>query len=147
MCASWARADADNSDASKMNNIIFMAGVNKAGYINKMLAKLLYIGNIPCRMAFSKRFPRSVKGSPYAQWEEVKLSDEEERQIDGKARADNNRIFLECIDDAKEIIKEKGLKGYETGIVEIAKALFEKRASHAVYWKEKRTKEKFDATT
>jgi hypothetical protein len=97
-------------------------------------------------MAFSKRFPRSVKGSPYANWEEVRLSDEEERQIDSKARADNNRIFSECIDDARHIIAEKGLKGYETSIVAIADALFEKRASHAVYWKEKRTKEKFDET-
>jgi hypothetical protein len=95
-------------------------------------------------MAFSKRFPRSVKGSPYAQWEEIRLSDEEEKQIDENARADSIRIFSECIDDAKKLIEDKGLKGYETSIIGIAEALFEKRASHSIYWKEKKTKEKFD---
>lgn len=98
-------------------------------------------------MAFSKRYPRSVKGSPYAQWEEITLSDEEEKKIDENARADNIRIFSECIDDAKKIAAAKGLKGYETSITAMAVALFEKRASHAVYWKEKKTKEKFDGKT
>jgi hypothetical protein len=96
-------------------------------------------------MAFSKRFPRSVKGSPYAQWEEITLSDEEEKAIEEKARTDNIRILSECIDDAKKIIEDKQLKGYETTIIAIASVLFEKRASHSIYMKEKRTKEKFDS--
>jgi hypothetical protein len=117
---------------------------NAGAFINSA-EKLFKAGKHTRIMAYSKRFPRSVKGSPYAQWEEITISDDEEKQIDEKARADNIRIFSECIDDAKRIVDEKGLKGYETTITAIAVALFEKRASHSIYWKEKATKEKFDA--
>ena len=50
----------------------------------------------------------------------------------------------ECIEDAKSLIKEKGLKDYQTDILSTAVALFEKRASHSIYWKESSSKEKFD---
>ena len=50
----------------------------------------------------------------------------------------------ECVDDAKEIMKDKGLKDYQTDLVNIAISLFEKRASHSIYWKENKAKEKFD---
>jgi hypothetical protein len=36
------------------------------------------------------------------------------------------------------------LKEYQTDIVHIAISLFEKRASHSVYWKESECKKKFD---
>ena len=52
----------------------------------------------------------------------------------------------ECLDDEEEILKEKGLKGYETSLAAIATALFEKRASHVAYAKEEKAKEKFDST-
>ena len=50
----------------------------------------------------------------------------------------------ECIDDAKSLIEEKGFKGFKEDILKVAIPLFEKRASHNVYWKESRCKEKFD---
>lgn len=95
-------------------------------------------------MAFSKSFPKQSKTSAYPQWEEITLTNEEERQEEGKARSENIRLFKECVEDARSIMKEKGLKDYQTDLVNIATALFEKRASHVVYWKESKAKEKFD---
>jgi hypothetical protein len=95
-------------------------------------------------MAFSKRFPKTIKGSPYPQWEEIALSDEEEQQVEENARQENLKILQECIEDARKIAVAKNLKEYQTDIMHIAVALFEKRASHSVYWKENRCKEKFD---
>lgn len=96
-------------------------------------------------MAFSKSFPRTVEGSAYPKWEEVFLTDEEEREIEQRAREENIRIMKECIDDAKSLIEEKGFKGFKEDILKVAIPLFEKRASHIVYWKESKCKEKFDA--
>ena len=64
--------------------------------------------------------------------------------IDDAAKKENIKLIKQCIDEAKEIIKERGLKLYQTDIINIALALFEKKASHSVYWKEEKTKEKFD---
>jgi len=96
-------------------------------------------------MAFSKSFPRTVEGSAYPKWEEVFITEEEEREIEDKARAENMEILKECIDDAKACIEEKGFKGFKEDILKAAVPLFEKRASHTVYWKESKCKEKFDA--
>ncbi len=93
-------------------------------------------------MAFSKRFPKTVEGSVYPKWIEVTLHDGEEKEVEDKAKEENKKLMRECVDDAYSIVKEKGLN--ETDVANIAISLFEKRASHAVYWKEKRTKEKFD---
>jgi hypothetical protein len=41
-------------------------------------------------------------------------------------------------------MKDSALKDFQSDMVSIASALFEKRASHSVYWKESRAKEKFD---
>ncbi len=95
-------------------------------------------------MAFSKSFPRTVEGSAYPKWEEVFLTDEEEKEIEQRARKENIKIMKECIDDAKMLIEEKGFKGFKEDILKAAIPLFEKRASHAVYWKESKCKEKFD---
>jgi hypothetical protein len=97
-------------------------------------------------MPFSKSFPRTVEGSTYPHWEEVFLTEEEEKEEERKCREENIKIMKECISDAKEIVMKKTLKDYQTDIVNIAIALFEKRASHAVYWKESRAKEKFDTS-
>ena len=96
-------------------------------------------------MGFSKSFPRTVEGSAYPKWEEVFISEEEERDIDGRAREENIKIMQECIDDAKMLIEEKGFKGFKEDILKASIPLFEKRASHSVYWKESKCKEKFDA--
>ena len=95
-------------------------------------------------MPFSKSFPKHSKTSTYPQWEEIALSAEEEKEIEQKSRKENIRLFKECIEDAKSIIKEKGLKDYQTDLITIARSLFEKRSSHEIYWKENKAKEKFD---
>lgn len=95
-------------------------------------------------MGFSRRFPRDVKGSPYPVWEEVYLSAEEERALEGKQHDENLRLMAECITDAQRLAKEKGLKDFQTDVVNIALALFAQRGRHAIYWKEEAVKEKFD---
>ena len=96
-------------------------------------------------MAFSKSFPKQSKTSTYPQWEEITLTDEEEKEQEEESRAENIKLFKECVDDAKKIMQEKGLKDYQTDLIHIAISLFEKRASHEIYWKENKAKEKFDA--
>jgi DNA helicase TIP49 (TBP-interacting protein) len=95
-------------------------------------------------MPFSKSYPRTSKVSPYPHWEEIFLTEEEENLEEKKAREDNIRLMKECVEDAKALMQEKGLKDYQTDLINIAISLFEKRASHSVYWKESKAKEKFD---
>ncbi len=95
-------------------------------------------------MPFSKTFPRTIKGSNYPRWEEVFISDPEEAQEEQKCRIENIHLMKECVEDAKKIFEEKDLKRYQTDLIRTAVALFEKRASHSVYWKESKAKEKFD---
>jgi hypothetical protein len=95
-------------------------------------------------MAFSKSFAKTTEKSVYPKWVEVYLTEEEEREEEKKCREENIRLIKECIDDAKKIFAGEKLKGYETSLITLAIALFEKRASHAVYWKESKAKEKFD---
>ena len=95
-------------------------------------------------MPFSKSFPKQSKTSVYPQWEEITLTDAEEKEQEAKSRAENINLFKECIEDAKAIMQEKGLRDYQTDLISIATALFEKRASHVIYHKESKAKEKFD---
>jgi hypothetical protein len=95
-------------------------------------------------MAFSKSFPRTVKGSNYPIWEETFLTDLEEHEEEQKCRKENLRLMEECVEDAKKIIDSKKLNKYQTDMVNIAIALYDKRASHSIYWKENKAKEKFD---
>jgi hypothetical protein len=96
-------------------------------------------------MAFSKSFPKIIKGSNYPRWDEVFLTDEEERFEEVKCRQENLRLMDECINDAKAILSKQNLKPFQNDLIRIAISLFDKRASHAVYWKENKAKEKFDA--
>jgi hypothetical protein len=95
-------------------------------------------------MAFSKSFPRTTEKSTYPVWEEIYLSDDEEKQVDHETKKDSISLMRECIDDAKQIISDKGLKDYQTDVIHMAISLFEKRASHSVYKKEQKAKDKFD---
>ncbi len=95
-------------------------------------------------MPFSKSFPRNIEGKSYPVWEEVSLTEEEEHEIEKNARKRHIELMQECIDDAKLCIEEKGFKGFKEDILKVAVALFEKRASHLIYWKENKAKEKFD---
>ena len=95
-------------------------------------------------MTFSKSFPRTTDKSVYPIWEEIKLTDVEEEEQAVKTRKENIELMKECIGDAKQIISEKNLKDYQTDVIHMAIALFEKRASHLVHYKEEKAKEKFD---
>ncbi len=95
-------------------------------------------------MVFSKSFPKQSKTSTYPQWEEITLTEEEEKAEEQKSRVENIKLFKECINDAKSILIEKGLNESGSDIINVAIALFEKRASHEIYWKENKAKEKFD---
>jgi hypothetical protein len=95
-------------------------------------------------MGFSKTFPRTVKGTSYPQWEEIFLTSPEEAEVDEQARQENLGLMRECIKDAESLISELRLKRFQTSLLQIAIALFEKRASHSVYHRENRAKEKFD---
>lgn len=95
-------------------------------------------------MAFSKSFPKTIDGSNYPRWEEIFLSSEEESEQEKACRKENITVMKDCIEDAKLIFAEKNLKNFQSDLIAVAIALFEKRASHVVFWKESKTKEKFD---
>ena len=95
-------------------------------------------------MPFSKSFPKQSKTSNYPQWEEVSLTEQEEKAVEQQSQEENIKLFKECIDDAKSNLIEKGLNESQTDIMKVAISLFEKRSSHEVYWKENKAKEKFD---
>ena len=95
-------------------------------------------------MPFSKSFPKTSKTSTYPQWEEITLTDEGEKEVEQKSKQENIKLFKECIKDAKSILIEKGLNESSSDIINVAIALFEKRASHVIYHKESKAKEKFD---
>ncbi len=95
-------------------------------------------------MAFQKSFPHRTETSAYPNWKEVELTDEEEIAVEDEARRENLKLMAECISDAKQLFDKNDLKDYQSDMISVATALFEKRASHQVYWKEEAAKEKFD---
>ena len=95
-------------------------------------------------MTFSKTFPRTVKGSSYPVWEEVYLTSAEEKEIEEQSKKENIILMKECIDKAKQVLTEKRLDYDHSDVINAAIALFDKIASHAVYHKEAKAKEKFD---
>lgn len=96
-------------------------------------------------MAFSKSFPKATDKTVYPKWEEVFLTKAEEEEQERISRQENLECIKQCIDDAKEIFREKQLKPYQSDVINAAVALFEKRASHTIFYKESKAKEKFDA--
>jgi hypothetical protein len=96
-------------------------------------------------MAFSKSFPKRSDKSVYPKWDDVFLTEEEEKRVEAECRQENIALMGECLRDAKKVLADEKLKDYQTDLVSIAIALFEKRASHAVFWKENKAKEKFDS--
>ena len=94
-------------------------------------------------MAYSKSFPTTE--DKYPKWEEVFLTEHEELGVEKEQREANLTLLKECVDDARAIMQAESMKDFQTSMVDIALALFEKRASHVVYWKESKAKEKFDS--
>jgi len=94
-------------------------------------------------MAFSKTFPRTIAGSNYPVWEEIFLTLAEEQEISETCRKENISLLDQSIQDARMLAIKNGMN--EDHIVaKLAVALFEKKASHEVFWKESKAKEKFD---
>ena len=94
-------------------------------------------------MAFSKTFPKTIPGSNYPVWEETILSEEEEKQVEENCRKENKRLLDECLQEAKALAIKNAINT-EENVTRLAIALFEKRASHVIFWKEIKAKEKFD---
>lgn len=95
-------------------------------------------------MVFSKNYPKTSDKSVYPKWIEISLTKEEELDAEKECREENIKVMHECIEDAKIIVKEQKLFENQNHVTRIANALFDKRASHAVFFKEKKTKQKFD---
>jgi len=95
-------------------------------------------------MGFNKSFPRTTDKSVYPVWEEISLTEAEETEQESLARKENIEKMRQCIKDAKTIIETERLKPFQTDMVNMAIALFEKRGSHEIYYKENKAKEKFD---
>ena len=94
-------------------------------------------------MTFSKTFPKTVPGTNYPIWEEIFLTEEEEKQVEEICRKSNFQLMDNSLQEAKMLAIKHGMNE-DCNIVHIAKSLFEKKASHVVFWKESRAKEKFD---
>jgi hypothetical protein len=94
-------------------------------------------------MVFSKTFPREIEGSNYPKWEEMFLSAQEEREREQVARQENLYLIRQCIADARNILTDEKMMDTQSQVLSLAMALFKKRASHAVYYKEEKCKEKF----
>ena len=56
---------------------------------------------------------------------------------------ENFMIMDECVQEAK-MLAIKNRMNEDSNVVQLAKALFDKRASHLIFWKESKAKEKFD---
>ena len=95
-------------------------------------------------MPFSKTFPKQVPGSNYPSWEEIYLTEKEEQEAENKAKEDNSKLMKECIERAKNILNEKRLDYIHSDVINMAISFFDKLASHSVYHKEAKAKEKFD---
>jgi len=95
-------------------------------------------------MSFSKKFARTLKGSSFPIWDEIYLTDSEEKNIELSAKNINIELMKQCISDAKKIVEDTDLNQEKYDVIHIAITLFEKLSSHVVYHKENLCKEKFD---
>ncbi len=94
-------------------------------------------------MAFSKTYPRELPGTKIPKWEEVFLTAQEEREREQVARQENHYLMRQCIADAKNILKTEKLINIQSHVLQMGMTLFRKRASHVVFYKEQKCKEKF----
>ena len=66
---------------------------------------------------------------------EVKLDDEEEKEVEKECLFYNIKLIKECLKISESIIQEEKL--HNRNKLRIALALYEKQSSHVVYWKDK----------
>ena len=96
-------------------------------------------------MPFSKTFPRTKSDSSYPTWEEIYLTQQEEKEVEERCKREHFQILDECIREARQLAIKNAINT-EDNVTKLAITLFEKRASHVVFWKEDKAKEKFDKT-
>ncbi len=90
-------------------------------------------------MSLAKRFPVEVNREvtkKETQWEEYNLSSEEVRRIYNQSMARHKKLFSACFETAKTLLEEQGAKPYQTSLVNVALALFNKHARHEHYMQE-----------
>ena len=75
---------------------------------------------------------------------EVKVTDEEEKEIEKECLLYNIKLIKECLKISESIINEEKLN-YRNKL-RIALALYEKQSSHVVYWKDKYCRMKLEKT-
>ena len=93
---------------------------------------------------FRKTYARDIPGSDRPKWEEIILTDQEEREQEEVARQENLYLLRQCIADARNVIKDEELKDFQGHVIGLATTLFKKRASHAVFFKESKCREIFE---
>lgn len=91
-------------------------------------------------MAFTKAFASRSDKSVYPKWVDVELSEEEEHEAESQARKESLKILKECLEDAKILLAEPE---QSESTVQLACALFDKRASHVAFYKEELAQKKF----
>jgi hypothetical protein len=94
-------------------------------------------------MAFTKSFPKKIAPNLPPVWEEIALSEQEEKDIENKCKRQNYFLLDECLQASKSLAIKHSINTDENR-TKIAIALFEKLASHSVFFKERAAKEKFE---
>ena len=54
-------------------------------------------------MVFSKTFPKTIPGTNYPIWEEVYLTEEEEREVEEQCKRENFLLMDESLSEAKSL--------------------------------------------
>ena len=95
-------------------------------------------------MSFTKSFP---KERPATAWQEVVLTPHEEQQVASVAYSEHLQLLERCLLDTLEMVRtcglsEQGIVLDFSGLCQLSVALFEKSASHVVFFKERACKEK-----
>ncbi|MCF7861294.1 hypothetical protein K9M79_03525 [Candidatus Woesearchaeota archaeon] len=94
-------------------------------------------------MTYIKSFPRTKDSTTH--WVDIKLDDKEEQKVSAIHRNLNKNLYQQCLKDAAVILEKSEMKEFQTNIVQIATALFNKRSSHLVYSKDSYCREKLEA--
>lgn len=90
-------------------------------------------------MSLAKRFPTEVNKeitTKETRWEEYNLTQKEEKLIHNQSVARHKALFAECFSLASKIIEDEGAKPYQTSLVNVAIALFNKHARHEHFMQE-----------
>ena len=77
-------------------------------------------------------------------WKDISLSIEEEVEVESSEWNLHDTIMRECLTDATKILRSKEVEVTPMTTINLAVALFDKRASHVQYGREAKAREKFE---